>query len=169
MYIPPYDSPFYKTEGQSCIELLEHRFMSLPINLSEYNFILCGDYNERTGERLDFIRVDVNIPEFQEYHDIFDIGEIPLRKSCDKKITQNGKDLLNFRKVYSVIILNGRFGSDLNGAFTYISAQGCSLIYYILYSPDLLQLPLVYWTLKLKIEQSQNIYLSVQHSKTPCT
>ena len=50
--------------------------------------------------------------------------------------------MLNFCKVYSVIILNGRCGSDLNGAFTYISAQGCSLIDYILCSPDLLPLVL---------------------------
>ena len=45
--------------------------MSLPINLSEYYFILCGDFNARTDERLDFIKVDTNIPEFQEFHDIF--------------------------------------------------------------------------------------------------
>ena len=142
VYIPPYGSPFYKTEALSCIELLEHRFMSLPINLSEYYFILCGDFNVRTGERLNFIKVDMNIPEFQKYHDIFDMGEIPVRKSCDKTITQNGKDLLNFCKVYSVVIINGRCGNDLNGSFTYISAQGCSLIDYILCSPDLLPLVL---------------------------
>ena len=66
--------------------------MSLPINLSEYYFILCGDFNARTAERLDFIKVDTNIPEFQEYHDIFDMGDIPVRKSCDKTVSQNGKN-----------------------------------------------------------------------------
>ena len=34
--------------------------------------------------------------------------------------------------------MNGRYGSDLNGSFTYISAQGCSLKDYVLCSPDLL-------------------------------
>ena len=32
IYIPPYNSPFYNNEELSGIELLEHRFMSLPIN-----------------------------------------------------------------------------------------------------------------------------------------
>ena len=72
MYIPPYGLPFYKSDELSGIDLLEHWFMSLPINLSEYYFIFCGDFNARTGERLDFIKVDTNISEFQEYHDIFE-------------------------------------------------------------------------------------------------
>ena len=80
----------------------------------------------------------MNIPEFQEYHDIFDMGEIPTRKSRDKTVSPYGKDLLSFCKVYSMVIINGRYGHDLKRSFTYISQQGCSLIDYILCSPDLL-------------------------------
>ena len=71
-------------------------------------------------------------------YNLFDMGDIPVRKSCDKTFSHNGKNLLNFCKVYSVVIMNGRCGSDLNGSFTYISAQGCSLIDCVLCSPDLL-------------------------------
>ncbi|MCG8032574.1 MAG: endonuclease/exonuclease/phosphatase family protein [Candidatus Thiodiazotropha taylori] len=138
VYIPPQGSPFYKNEDLTGIELLEHSFLSLPVNLSDFHFILGGDFNARGGERLDYVKVDSNISTFQEYFDIFDCGDIPARKSCDKTVSSYGKDLLNFCKVYSMVILNGRCGSDLNGSVTYISAQGCSLIDYVLCSPDLL-------------------------------
>ncbi|MEW8548565.1 MAG: endonuclease/exonuclease/phosphatase family protein, partial [Candidatus Thiodiazotropha sp.] len=138
IYIPPVGSPFYKTEEFSNIELLEHQFMSLPINLSEFYFILCGDFNARTGIKQDFVKIDTNIPAFHEYHEIFDMGEISERSSCDKTVSPCGNDLLNFCKVYSLIIVNGRCGRDLNGSYTYISTQGCSLIDYVLCSPDLL-------------------------------
>ena len=66
------------------------------------------------------------------------MGEISERKSCDKTISTNDKDLLNFCKVDSVVIVNGRSGRDLNGSYSYISAQGCSVIDYGLCSPDFL-------------------------------
>ena len=138
IYIPPFGSPFYKTEELSSIDLLEHQFLSLPLNLSEFYFILCGDFNARTGTKQDFVKVDTNIPDFHEYHEIFDMGEISERNSCDKTVSTNGKDLLNFCKAYSVVIVNGRCGRDLNGSYIYISAQGCSLIDYVLCSPDFL-------------------------------
>ena len=66
------------------------------------------------------------------------------RKSCDKTVSQHGKDLLSFCKVYSVVYMNDRCGNDLKGSFTYISQQGCSLIDYILCSPDLLVVTLCF-------------------------
>ena len=64
--------------------------MSLPINLSDYYFTLCGDFNARTAERLDFIKVDTNIPDFKTIMIYFDMGDIPVRQSCDKTVSQNG-------------------------------------------------------------------------------
>ena len=90
------------------------------------------------------------------------MSDIPVRKSCDKTVSQNGKDLLNFCDVYSVAVMNGRCGSDINGSFTYISTQGCSLINCALCSPDLLPFVLA---LMLKRERSQSICRLVPYSK----
>ena len=87
------------------------------------------------------------------------MSEIPTRKSCDKTVSPYGKDLLSFCKVYSMVIMHGRCGHDLKGSFTYISQQGCSLIDYILCSPDLLP-----FVLDFKIEtrtESKHLPVSV--------
>ena len=67
LYILPQGSPFYKHEYLTGIELLEHYFLSLPINLSDFHFIFGGDFNARCGKRLDYVKVDTISPEFQEY------------------------------------------------------------------------------------------------------
>ena len=63
---------------------------------------------------------------------------------------------------HSMIILNDRCGNDLNGSFTYISAECCSLKDYVLCSLDLLP----HWILLLKPEQSLSTYQFVLASKT---
>lgn len=125
MYIPLQGSPFYKNQKLTGIELLEHCFLSLQINLSDFHFILGGEFNSCYCERLDCVKEDTSIPEFQEYLDIF--PGIPLG-SLVIELFQN----IGFFVVYSMLILNCCCGGDLNGSFSYISAQGCSLIDYVL-------------------------------------
>ena len=80
---------------------------------SEGNVILCGDLNARTGNQLDYIEGD---------------GEIPLQfpfpytidQECPRVsfVSTQGKFLLNLCISSGMRILNGRHEGDSNGEFT---------------------------------------------------
>ena len=109
--------------------LFEDVFVSLPI-FDKY-FIITGDFNSRTGE------IDKIVKELEEYKEVFDDFDLP-RKSRDKEVTVFGRRLIEFCKIYSIYIANGRIGNDKNiGNFTCIGLQGCSVIDYLMMSADL--------------------------------
>ena len=59
------------------------------------------------------------------------------RVNKDKIINENGKDLINLCKRNSMIIINGRTGSDREiGEVTFQSKNGKSTIDYCIASPD---------------------------------
>ena len=135
VYLPPQRSQFYNSTEFSGIMLFEDVFVGLPI-FDKYLLIM-GDFNGRIGELKDTFETDKFVKELEEYSDVFDNFDLP-RKSKDKLITLFGRRLIDFCRIYSIYIANGRVGNDKNiGNFTYIGAQGCSVIDYVIMSADL--------------------------------
>lgn len=128
IYLPPYGSTFYEDKHLSGISLFENTF--IPLYNDNNYYLLLGDFNSRTGTLNDFDIFDNNVDSLEEYEEIFDSFDLP-RSSCDNYISAFGRSLLDFCKIYSIYILNGRVGQDKSiGEYTYIGTNGCSVIDY---------------------------------------
>lgn len=102
--------------------------------------MILGDLNSRVGNLQDFV-VDDNytlrnqnlLPE--EYTtDMF----LP-KKSEDSVVNTNGRLLIDFLTETGLRIANGRIGSDQNiGAFTFVGANGSSVVDYCIVDEVLL-------------------------------
>ena len=89
--------------------------------------ILVGDFNARTGEKLDFIPPD----SFLE--DLFDCPlsqgiSLPPRNSEDQGTNKRGEELLDFCKTNEFAIVNGRKLGDLFGKYTSHQYNGSSTV-----------------------------------------
>ena len=78
-------------------------------------FLIGGDFNIRIGE--------LGIEE-----EALELG----RKSKDKTIGNNGRDLVEFVNDIGGYILNGAFEGDREGEYTYIGARGNTVIDYVI-------------------------------------
>ena len=118
----------------------------------ELPICLIGDMNSRTGELDDILTFerevihscetngtnDVFVDDFSDLS-FFEDNNILSRKRVnkDKIINENGKDLINLCKRNTMIIINGRTGSDREiGEVTFQSKNGKSTIDYCITSPD---------------------------------
>ena len=137
VYFPPIGSPFYREDCDSALKCLEETLINN--NLIDLNLILIGDFNARTGHESEFIEYNHdNIPELQEFSDIFENDSTIPRYSRDSVVNKCGKDLLRLCKTYGCLIVNGRFGNDYKiGEVTFINKNGCSLIDYCIVSKAL--------------------------------
>lgn len=139
-YIPPKDSIYFKNVDINLFDVLERdiRFYS-----DFGKIIVVGDLNARTGLSDDHFIGCENIDKYihcLEGADLFDENEISVgrRFSLDTKIDSSGIKLLQICKDACLRILNGRVGDDAGiGNFTFQSAQGKSLIDYVLLSPGM--------------------------------
>jgi hypothetical protein len=138
LYIPPHNSPFYDIVSISGLQQLEN--IIVENNYLDYELLLNGDFNARTGSADDFICCSENIPEFHEVRDMIN-SEIELnRRSADKVINQSGRDLLTFCKTYSCYIANGRLQNGCSDGFTFINSNGSSTIDYFILSKGLIDI-----------------------------
>ena len=84
---------------------------------SDYNNILIGDMNARTGLLSDIVINDdsqfVSLP-----NDFLNDVELALRQNCDKKDNQFGKMLLVMCKMTGLRIVNGQKFGDSSGKKT---------------------------------------------------
>ena len=129
-YIPPVSSTYYdKKDNPDGIAMLEQTITNILSN-NQYNILLCGDLNSRTGS-LNFSN-DTDIHEMR--HDLFD----ETRQSEDTVVNQFGRSLLSMCAILDLTIVNGTIVNS--GNFTYISTHGNSLIDYIIVSPELCKL-----------------------------
>ncbi|WAR16569.1 hypothetical protein MAR_031163, partial [Mya arenaria] len=120
----------------SALQQLEYHIISN--NLLDTALILCGDFNARTASLPDYTVCPDNIPELKEFSDIIDSDIGIERISCDTKSNKFGRELLEFCKVLSCYIVNGRFGRyDRGAGFTFINQNGCSVIDYYIVTKDL--------------------------------
>ena len=175
IYIPPLNSPHYVNE----YETLESEINLLS---SKGHILLMGDLNSRTSANPDFILYDGNnenicnlLPENYK-SDYF----MP-RKSQDKILNSQGKELLDLCVSAQLRILNGRFIGDLLGNITCLNQRGNSIVDYAVASESLLS-SVKYFTVKnpnhfsdhnqlvthlkcgFKLESAQNKYMKQQYS-----
>ena len=100
---------------------------------------LClGDFNSRTGLKLDYIPSEDNtdIPVPQEIYQSDAIGSLP-RRNMDKATNKYGENLLSLCKAVPLRICNGRKLGDILGCNTSFTYNGQSCVDYCLVSPTL--------------------------------
>ena len=104
-----------------------------------YNLLICGDFNSRIGAEKDYV-------VFDSYANIdvlpadYETDESLSRVSQDRVVNRNGRKLLEFCKLNSLRVCNGRVGMDSGvGKYTFVGSSGCSVIDYIIVNPRLLE------------------------------
>ena len=81
---------------------------------------LMGDFNARTGEMSDYILLDD------------EVSALPERKNKDRKVNNNGRQLVNLCKITDLVIVNGRTGFDRSGEYTCLNYNGSSVVDYMI-------------------------------------
>jgi len=129
VYVPPTGSPYYDGKDTNVgIELLEQCMLEMGEKY-DCDFLLCGDFNSRTGKLntcIDF--------------DIYDMCSEPydeMRVSQDATVNLYGKALLSLCLSFGLSILNGSVNST-SGAYTFVSGGGSSVIDYYIASQNML-------------------------------
>ncbi|CAG2185067.1 unnamed protein product [Mytilus edulis] len=116
VYIPPVSSTHYDDD-----------FLQLEKEINIFSkkgkVVLLGDFNSRTGDKLDYIKDDsLDINNFAQTNllpDEYKIDNCFNRYSCDKVVNGQGVNLLDLSTSSSLRILNGRYIGDIMGNFTY--------------------------------------------------
>ena len=123
VYVQPEDSTYQS--GVDFFECLENELMS---KMSRGNVILCGDFNARTAELIDYVIDDETRNEFPPI--------VAHRHNHDKKINNYGKKLIDVCKHSGIQILNGRdiYSSD-TGINTCVRHNGQSAVDYLIANP----------------------------------
>ena len=140
IYLPSEKSP-RNEDNESGIELLENLTIDLKRDYSDYSILIICDLNVRTGMMQDYILDDAVkfINDIDQWY--------TSTPSSDFSVPRNSKDdivnsfelwLIDLCCEFDVQILNGRHPNDLEGNFTYVSSTGCSVIYYVICSPDII-------------------------------
>ena len=136
VYICPPGSPYYDLEHvhvSSAITLLEESILNMILDYQDCKFLLCGDFNARTG--------NLNTPLYND--DIDDVLDFvradttQFRRSEDKMVNTNGQSLLDVCFECNLKILNGCCQGDPEGRLTFIGANGSSTVDYFICSDDL--------------------------------
>ena len=102
---------------------------------------LClGDYNARTGTKLDFLESEDNtdIPVPGDIYEIDTVGTFP-RLNLDTGHNKYGDNLLSLCKSVPLRICNGRKLGDILGNYTCFTYNGQSCVDYCLASPNLFE------------------------------
>ena len=134
---------YFSPENSSgtCQDLndLYSKLLSDVAQYSSQDVIIQGDFNAYTNTNPDFVTSDDSpFPVSDNQHYVFDSPS--PRNNLDKKQPNNsGKLLLNLCKETGLKILNGRTIGDLQGKYTCMTYNRCSLVDYTLVSPNLLQ------------------------------
>ena len=100
--------------------------------------MICGDFNSRIGNEKDYVIFD-NDANIDILSIDYETDEGMPRSSQDKIINADGRKLLDFCKLNTLRIANGRLGSDRGiGKYTYVGSTGRSVIDYVIATPNLL-------------------------------
>ena len=102
-----------------------------------YNLLITGDLNSRVGNEKDYVIFD-NTANIDILPIDYKTEEIIPRFSQDNTINTNGRKLLNFCKLNSLRIANGRLGLDKGVAkYTCVGSTSSSVIDYVIGNPSL--------------------------------
>ena len=104
----------------------------------DIDMICLGDYNARTGLRLDYIPQEdnIDIPVPHEIYQTDTVGSLS-RRNMDPATNKYGDNLLDLCKAVPLRICNGRKLGDILGCPTSFSYNGQSCVDYCLVSPSL--------------------------------
>ena len=137
-YITPSDSSREALIETSVFDRISDHIIEISGEThNNYHLIVCGDLNCRSGTEPDYVMYDKpdNMPVLPEDYE----SDVPLdRFSQDHFININGRKLLDFCKLNSLRICNGRLGQDRGiGKYTYIGGTGSSVVDYVLVSESI--------------------------------
>lgn len=142
MYIATvYISPENSSLNISGIEPIYNQLLADTVKYSSLGHIMLqGDFNAYTNTKPDYVTFDESkITNLEDSHYVDD--KIMSRNNLDPKLINNsGKILLSLCQESGLRILNGRTIGDLNGKYTCITYNGCSVVDYMLVSNDLFNL-----------------------------
>ena len=141
VYVPPQGS---KYASDDTFQELREEFFRYCID--NKNMLIFGDFNARTGELSDYVKVDACLSNLNGFEDVYNentqmfeflnMYNIPLeRKSLDKIANTYGHALLDMCKNNDLFILNGRIGED--GVKTKLTCKDKSTVDYSLSSGQL--------------------------------
>ena len=124
-----YVSPENKKSKENLFEMLNketEKFKTLG------DIVLQGDFNARTGQKIDFIQPDPFLEDILNCP-LTNCGKsLPQRNSEDNGTNSRGEELLDFCKSNEYAIVNGRKLGDLFGKCTSHQYNGSSAIDYAL-------------------------------------
>lgn len=126
-YVPPQTS---KYEIKNWNVGIEENIFALIARYGK-KIIVCGDLNCRIGEKNELTNgmYDDNNVFPPTLYDLKDTtGSIGGRASKDKTINSYGEKLVSICKSVNFFVLNGRGENDVEGEFTFVGHQGCSVI-----------------------------------------
>lgn len=129
-------SSHYKKHDVETLEHIEQDIFNKYGNSGD--IILTGDFNARTGNKLDYITGDSasHIPIKNDAY-IIDTAVVQ-RHSRDNTVDSRGKDLLELCIANKLRITNGRTFGDTHGKFTCHNYAGSSVVDYFIVSEQLL-------------------------------
>ena len=139
-YIPPYGSPLYEfLDVENGFSILDSFMNFLNSMFSDFNLILCGDFNARIKNIQPLTDSDntlrfADITNYFDYHSIDDLNRV----SKDTTMNMFGRYLYELCCTFNLLILNGLLENDKPGAFTFISNIGQSTIDYFLVTDSIL-------------------------------
>lgn len=125
----------YKKQDVETLEHLEQYIINKYENSGD--IIFSGDFNARTGNKLDYINGDSasHIPVYDAY--IIDTA-VGQRHSRDNTVDSRGKDLLELCIANKLRITNGRTFGDAHGKCTCHIYTGSSVVDFFIVSEQLL-------------------------------
>jgi len=129
-YIPPEGSVAYECNDENGIELLSDKIRELKATYPSHCVFLLGDLNSRIGKRQDWIDDSTKDMPYMDWYNS-DPFQLP-RKSKDNTVNKFGVSLLDLCIEHEIHVLNGRFGSDIKGEYTFIREGGHSVIDYMI-------------------------------------
>lgn len=129
VYTPPVESPYYDEEYISSLHTEISHFQA------QGNVLLCGDFNARTGSKLDYVDPQGNKHVFGQCSPYL-TPALRIRNSLDHSVNKSGKELVHLCRALGLYMLNGRIRGDSLGRFTYCSALGASVVDYAITDMD---------------------------------
>ena len=105
---------------------------------TDYNLLICGDFNARSSDKPDFVTDDDPV-HIYVLPDDYTADRFMHRQSEDVgHVNNNGLLLLDFCKQTGLRIMNGRVGQDREiGRYTFVGHRGSSLVDYVLGSQEM--------------------------------
>ena len=129
-----YISPENFSYNVSGVETIYEQLLADVTKYSKFGHILVQvDFNAYTNTKPDFISFDD--PTKTNFDNFYVSDQVMPRNNQDHKLVNNsGKNLLNLCRESGLRILNCRTVGDLQGSFTCITYNGCSVVDYMLAS-----------------------------------